>query len=129
MGNTRNQHFLPQLLLSGFASSTGKKQAWRFPRNGRPAQTNIRNIAAERDFHGRSGIEEKLAGDEGPQAGLLAELRAGRIPPGREDDCADFVSQMVVRTKNLREVLVRFHEDALESTNRCSGRTRSSMRS
>lgn len=117
MAEARNQHFLPQLLLAGFASSSGEKgqkRAWRFPREGDPVLTNIRNIGARRDFHGRGGVEEKLSRDEGAHAQVVAALREGRIPSGWETRCADFVSQMVVRTKNLRDGLVRFWEDMVE---------------
>lgn len=121
----RNQHTLPQFLLRGFASRVRNKREkpehyiWRFPRVGEPHETNIRNVAAERDFYGAPGeaeVDAKLARDDEPRFSVLVEqLRAcpGEVPEELALLVPAFIVHIETRTRHWRETFTRDSEATL----------------
>src|SRR2546427_8928460 len=85
--DAKNQHFLPQFLLQGFAWEVRGGEvfvcAFRKEKKYRP---NIRNIGAENYFYGRvaeTGVEAALHTIENRAGAVLNTIReTGRIPPG-----------------------------------------------
>jgi Protein of unknown function (DUF4238) len=80
----RRHHYLPQFLLSGFASRSTAKDfyAWMFRRGMSPVETNLRNLAQQRDFHGNpndSPLERIMSGYESRFAPVIEELRLGLV--------------------------------------------------
>lgn len=106
---TVNQHYLPQLLLRGFAEDMGEKDSpvWVFRNGTQPFRTNPRNVGAERFFYAdpdESPLEAELGRRETVLAAVVSAIREERrIPKGSETLLAELVGQMAVRNKHLRE--------------------------
>lgn len=101
-------HFLPRLLLKGFASrSDGDKVfIWQFRKEAPAREVSTRDVGVSRYFHGRtSDIEDKLSSRESAHAGLVRALRNGRLEGGDSPVIADFVATLIVRTKNVRQAM------------------------
>lgn len=122
------QHFLPQVLLRGFASRTKRKQGktqffvWAFPQAAAPYETNAKNIGAEGFFYQpeeTGGIEQRLEKHETRCGLMLERLRQG-APVGQDDAplICEFVASLVVRTRNLRDGLAEMAKVAGESVAR-----------
>lgn len=132
MGATRGQHYLPQLLLRGFASRIKEKKTWvylfRQDINGK--EVSIKDIGKETDFHGNpsdSGLETKMSIIESAFSPHVARWRKGEFLVGHDEGFAsEFVGHLIVRTKSVRdtfagagqalldEVLGRFDEGKLD---------------
>lgn len=109
------QHFLPQLLLRGFASRTKRKQGRTqffvrvFPREAAEYEANVKNIGAEGFFYQpeeTGGIEERLSKQETRCSLMLERFRRGE--PVAHDDVpliCEFVATLIVRTRHLRDGL------------------------
>lgn len=103
------QHILPRFLLKGFASRIEgeKTYTWVYPRNHPPVEANIRKVGAERHFYGKQGelsVDDDITEFEGEYAPLFEELRKNRISYELSDKrIANFVTHLVIRTKNFRE--------------------------
>lgn len=122
------QHFLPQVLLRGFASRTKRKQGrtqffvWVFPRGAAEYEANVKNIGAEGFFYQpeeTGGIEQRLSEQE-TRCGLMLE-RFRRGEPVAHDDVpliCEFVASLVVRTRNLRDGLAEMAKFAGDSVAR-----------
>lgn len=101
----RRHHFIPRLLLRGFASrvSGDKCFVYQFRAGADPREVSIADVGVERDFHGETGeIETLLSAKESRYAPLVRDLREGNL---RLDDKAlivDFVLNLSVRTRNVR---------------------------
>ena len=103
----RNHHALPRLLLRGFASRvTGDEPhyVYMFRRNT-VHETNVRNVAAERDFYDAE-VEDRLAAKEGAYGHLLKDAREGKLGPKDIALVVDFIAHLIVRTRGMRAALV-----------------------
>lgn len=107
MNKPKRHHFLPQFLLKGFASRTkgSESYAYRFGRGVTPFETNILNLAVVRKFHeGSHGdVEKQLSSRETRYAAAVEHLRKSVT---KEEDIAllaEFVFNLMLRTKNLRD--------------------------
>jgi Protein of unknown function (DUF4238) len=76
-----NQHYVPQMLLRGFATGADREQVWVFDkRSGRTFQTAIRNIDAERGYYdiGDSAVlDAAMNRTDDIAAGIINKIRAG----------------------------------------------------
>jgi hypothetical protein len=109
LNTARGHHFVPQFLLRGFASRSRKKEyfSWLYRRGSKSFETNLKNIAKMRDFHGDpegNRLESDFSHLENTQALLVRNLREGKDLARREDIANLFVS-LHIRSHNLREVL------------------------
>lgn len=103
------QHILPRFLLKGFSSKiVGKNiQACVYRKGGKVFETNITNIAVERNFYGKEGgvsVDDEITKQEGDFALLLEKLRTCKIHEEVHDSrIADFITHLAIRNKHLRE--------------------------
>lgn len=120
---TQRQHFVPRLLLKGFAHRArgGEHYVYEFRRGCSPHEVNVDNVGVEKDFYERGGgdnIEQKLSRKESQYASLVHNLRRGRIDPEQKHLIDDFITHLVVRTKNVRDGLSDLATGALDSFER-----------
>jgi len=119
----RRQHFVPRLLLKGFAHRVkrDKYYAFEFRKGGMPHEVNIINVGVARDFYGRiheSGVEERLSLREAEYAPLVEKLRDGWIDPAQKPLIDDFVTNLIVRTKNVRDGFIEMGIGVFDSFER-----------
>ena len=77
------QHYVPQFLLRNFCAGA-KPKIWAFDKNtGKSFETNVRNIAGEREFYDLSVGDATLSLEEGLDA-LLRRLRHTLLELGVE---------------------------------------------
>src|ERR1700745_2960296 len=104
-----NEHYLPQFLMRRFASLVKRNEAktWWFRKDSKPHETNIRNIAAEKDFHASStGIsaDDSVKPLEDRFAWYQGSLRRQRRESLLEDAIIpELVANLTVRTKAFRD--------------------------
>lgn len=116
---TQRQHFLPQFLLKGFASRVRRDAYYVYLfREGRePCEVNIINVGLTRNFYESpksGGLESKLSVQEGRYAPLLESLRGGVVDQTQMELIDDFVCNLMVRTKHLRDAFKDTGESALD---------------
>lgn len=117
MTNPKQHHFLPKFLLKGFAFDVRGIEVYTFMfRKGvQPKPVNTRNVGQERFFHGEPGesnLEHMMQVKEDGYARLVEKLRAGAMPIAPQE-VADFVANLIIRTRNLRRGLVTATEELL----------------
>ena len=128
-----NQHFIPEFLLRGFAHRVKGRNhyVFLFRRDEPPRETNTKNVATSRFFYGsptETTADEILTRREGrAYAPLVGELRRGSIHPEQKPLVDEFVTHLIVRTKNARDAVASLGEAALDAIDRqletASGRT------
>jgi hypothetical protein len=111
----QRHHFLPQLLLKGFASRVERDSHFVtvFRKGQEPFETNVINAAAKTGFHdGLDGcdLEGMLSTQESKYGPLVERLRGGFISARDKELIVDFIANLMVRTKNTREGLVELGE-------------------
>jgi len=70
-----------------------------------PVETNLKNLAQQRDFHGDpndSPLERIMSGYESRFAPVIEELRLGLVSEAAIPTINEFVVHLMVRTKNIR---------------------------
>jgi hypothetical protein len=108
-----NEHYLPRFLMRGFASHIrGKKvKTWWFREGIDPKEINIRNIAAEKDFHASGSgcsADESVKPLEDQFAWYLDSLRQQKSECRLDDAVVpELVGNLTVRTKAFREGMTR----------------------
>jgi hypothetical protein len=119
MNQTRRHHYLPQFLLKGFASRSTAKDfyTWMFRcDHDSPIETNIENLAQQRDFHGKPDdfpLEGVMSGHESRFAPIVEEMRLGRLSEEALPTTREFVIHLIIRTKNIRSGFVETTNDFL----------------
>ncbi len=110
------QHYVPRFLLKNFC--TGKKlKLWAYDKSTRKSfETNIQNIAGERDFYeakigaGVLSLEDGLSSMEGKTAAIidriLAQQSIGDLSNDERLQIAVFVAIQIRRVPNQREHLI-----------------------
>jgi hypothetical protein len=104
-----NEHYLPRFLIRGFASviSGDEAKAWWFRKGMEPLETNIKNIAAEKDFHSSltgSSADDSIKPLEGHFGWYVDWLRRQTNQSRLEDAIVpELVANLTVRTKTFRE--------------------------
>jgi hypothetical protein len=76
-----------------------------FRRDVSPVETNLRNVAQERDFHGNPNdflLERTMSVYESRFAPVIRELRLGLISEAAIPTICEFAVHIMVRTKNIR---------------------------
>ncbi len=109
----RKHHFIPQLVLRGFATESGRLATVPIDRSRRPFVANIKNTGVVRDFYTTDSDEigtnvgfEKLIGEiESPAARPFQRLREAVIFPPSDDDrllLSNMLALQAVRTPKHR---------------------------
>lgn len=119
----RRQHFVPRLLLKGFAHRVkgGNYYTFEFRKGAKPHEVNIINVGVARDFYGRthdSDIEETLSLREAEYASVVQKLRDGRIDPDQKPLVDDLVTNLIIRTKNVRDGFTEMGSQMFDSFER-----------
>lgn len=104
--SARRQHFIPRLLLKGFAERVSQEfYTYEFRRKTKPQKKNIRKIGFANKFYGDAGLEEQLADRESNYAVLLDNVRRDNIDESNNQLINELISNLFVRTHNLRQGL------------------------
>ena len=106
-----NQHYVPQMLLRGFATIPDSEQVWVFDkRTGKSFQTAIRNIAAERGYYDLGGsavLDAVMNRADDITASIVNRIRERRSLGGISLDdrgmLAAFVVIQMLRTRGYQE--------------------------
>ena len=100
-----NSHFMPQLLLKGFAFRNEGQEFYVhvFRKGSTSFQTNTRNVAAQRNFYGDEKIERVLSSWEGQFADVVLKLRQAQCTPDDKPLIDRFVAHSLVRTRRFRD--------------------------
>ena len=117
MTKSKRHHFLPQFLLRGFARlEKGQYYVHRFPRVGKPHLVNIINVGVVGKFHeGSDGdIEGQLSRRENIYKTALDNLRCHKTSTTDTELITEFVFNMMMRTKSLRDGMTEFGNRALD---------------
>ncbi len=103
------QHIIPRFLLKGFASrSEGNNiYAWVYKKNAQVYESNITNIAVEKNFYDKddgSSADAEITGAEGDLARLVDDLRVvASAVELNEPRIPDLIAHLEVRTKHFRD--------------------------
>ncbi|HYX71792.1 MAG TPA: DUF4238 domain-containing protein [Nitrososphaera sp.] len=106
-----NQHYLPRLLLKGFASRIAGKEifTWAYHRGKSVFEPNIKGISAERYFYGKQGevsADDEITELEGEYGAFIDELREKDDGVQIHDSrVVEFIAHLCIRTKHLRDSL------------------------
>lgn len=105
----KRQHFLPRLLLKGFASKTvgDETYSFQFRKDSETLELNIKNVGLEGYFfqHGDdSSLDDTYTELETTKFDpLVASMRAsGVVPMGSDESIAELITNLTVRTRNVR---------------------------
>lgn len=111
-----NSHFIPQLLLKGFASREegDETYVYVFREKARSYESNTKNVGTQRNFYGDPLIEEPLGKWEGQFGNLVKRLRDGGCNPNDKPLIDRFVAQTLVRTRHFRDGLHAIGTTVLE---------------
>jgi hypothetical protein len=108
-----NEHYLPRFLMRGFASLIGGDdvKTWWFRQGMKPEETNIKNIAAEKDFHSSlsgSSADDSIKPLEDHFGWYVDSLRR-QTNQSRLDDAIvpELIANLTGRTKAFREEMTR----------------------
>src|ERR1051325_8518956 len=70
-----------------------------------PIETNLKNLAQQRDFHGNpkdSELEGIMSAQEDKFAPIIEELRRGHLSDAALPFIREFIVHLLIRTKNIR---------------------------
>jgi len=116
---SRRNHFIPRLLLRGFASRVDGAKAWVYQAlRGRTELMEVSTTdgGVERDFYGKTGdVEDELAFRENEHAPLVRRLRCREIDAADPPAIARFVSDLIIRTRNSRLGMAEFAAQMLDT--------------
>jgi hypothetical protein len=106
----KKQHDLPQLLLRGFAEVEGETEfVWLFRKNTEPKRVSILDVRPSKLFYDKPGpgtLDDFITHKENEYGALVAQLRRERrLRPSDEETLIEFVHSLVLRTRNLRDLL------------------------
>jgi len=106
----KGHHFNPRFLLNNFASRRSPSgedyYAWVFRSGHDPIESNTRDIAKQRYFHGNpetSSLESLIADEESKYAELLQRIKAIGITDADVSKVRELIVHLAIRTKNLRD--------------------------
>ena len=117
---SQRQHFLPRLLLKGFAHRKSGKEyyVYEFRRGQGIHEVNIKNVAVSGSFYGDSEkikTEQVLSVKESEYAPVLENLRKGQIDPAHKLLIDEFITHLFVRSKYIRDALTQMGQGAFDS--------------
>jgi hypothetical protein len=128
MAHPKQQHYVPQLLLRGFAT-VGKEQLYALDKQtGKVFQTSMRNVATEKGFYdiktqtGIDTLEHGLSRLESVVAPIITRIRAERslssLTAGEPEMIALFAMVQHQRTTNYRQRVSQMNADLLAKIRR-----------
>ena len=103
------QHYIPRFLLKGFTSKEQKKEKYTyvFPKDGRPYETNQKNIGIEKNFYTTTTDHETddiITKEENTHSQFLDELREARQSESVDPiKSSAFIAHILSRLKYFRE--------------------------
>lgn len=108
----RKQHFIPKVLLRGFARDVrGTERLWVHHRERGAFESNVLDVAASRDFYstpsGEAGawtLDDQITDYENQLAENLARLRTAPEGPVDTDLATEVVSHLFFRTEAIRDL-------------------------
>jgi hypothetical protein len=107
------QHDLPRFLFRGFASRNDGKKAftWQFRKDARPVEVSIADIGHSKFFYNKPGpntLDALITDKESEYGQVVARLRREHTLRSSSDKetLIEFVHNLVLRTRNLRDTLV-----------------------
>ncbi len=112
MGGER-QHYIPRLLLRGFASNISKDKVlvWYFRKGEDPIEVSTKDIALEKNFYGKPGegsLDETITDKEKDFANAINRARKGdELTVEEFDILIRFVENLIIRTRHLRKGLTQ----------------------
>ena len=106
-----NQHYVPQMLLRGFATTKGGQQAWVFDKClGKTFTTAVRAIAAEPGYYDLSGsavLDAAMNRADATTASIIKSIRTRRSVAGittfERGMLATFTAIQMLRTRGYQE--------------------------
>lgn len=103
----RRQHYLPQFLQRGFASTIGGRKTWFYRKNVAPREVGFRDVGVEKNFYNiesDSSLDEFITEIEREEfVGLIEEARSapnGDFETG--EAVATLIAHLEVRSRHLR---------------------------
>jgi len=109
----KRQHVIPRFLLKGFQSkSEGRKiYCWVFPKEGKAYETNIINIAIEKEFYTQKNdavVDKVITNAEQGFSILIKELRKIKNNSSIQDNRVPlFLAHLEIRTRHLRNFILK----------------------
>ena len=106
------QHDLPRFLFRGFASRSNGKKAftWQFRKDALPVEVSVVDIGHSKFFYDKPGpntLDALITDEENKYGQVVARLRRERtFRSSDEETLIEFVHNLVLRTRNLRDTLV-----------------------
>ena len=107
-------HILPRFLLKGFVSRTCKKSqyTWLYRKNNNPVEVSLKDVNIEKHFYGREGepyVDPEITDIEQNFAPFIDKLRLVSSDIKINDEkILQFISHILIRTKNARDSLHEF---------------------
>jgi len=102
----KRQHYLPQFLQRGFASTTDRTRTWYYRRAGIPKEVGIRDVGVEDYFYSDSSdttLDTSITALESDEFGsAIQKIREGQPGPIRTVDMPKLVAHLEVRSRHLR---------------------------
>lgn len=107
----KKQHDLPRLLLRGFTSKVEGKAAfvWQFRKDAEPKEVSLRDVGHSKFFYDKPGsrtLDASITDKENEYGPFVTQLRRERrLSSSGEETLVEFVHSLVLRTRNLRDLL------------------------
>jgi len=114
----KKQHDLPRLVLRGFTEVEGEKAfLWQFRRNAEPKEVSIQDVGHSKFFYDKPGpgtLDAFITDKENEYGAFVARLRKERkLSASDEETLIEFVHSLVLRTRNLRDLLLNVFDAML----------------
>jgi hypothetical protein len=123
MAHPKRQHYVPKLLLRGFADGEREQLYALDKTTGKAFLTSVRNVATEKAFYdlktdaGLESLESGLSRLESVAAPLISRIRVDRslafLTPNDREMLALFAMVQHQRTTNYREKVAKMNADLL----------------
>lgn len=108
----KKQHDLPRLLLRGFAEVEGETESvWLFRKDAVPKTVSIQDVGHSKFFYDKPGpgtLDAFITDKENEYGAFVARLRRERrLNSSDKETLVEFVHSLVLRTRNLRDIMTR----------------------
>lgn len=119
----KRQHYIPRMLLKGFASKSDPENAkfwiWQVRPSHPPIEISTKDAAVEKNFYGGDqALESRLSEFESANSKVVEQLLAGEEPNNLSSQIELFVWSQAVRTKAIRDEFISAAIHLLETTAR-----------
>ncbi len=104
----KRQHYIPRMLLKGFASRSEPKEAkywiWQIRVGQPPCEISTKHAAVKKNFYGDDNIlEETLSEFESSSAEVIKQILSGEKPQSLSQELRMFVWTQALRTKSIHD--------------------------